>query len=284
MSKKTSGKRLSLVSEDEIHAPTPKGRRELSGAGTSLSPLDLRVLVLIDGRSTAGSTVQRAHDLGIDREEALATLGRLFADGLIALVKNDGRAIEYIDFFSVEGTVTPEKARLADAKRAAAATEALLKDRGYYVSIARRPEAKAPANAGTRSVLVVEDEPLVVKLLKHVLEGEGFEVRTAMNRDEIAEQLRRHPLVDLVLLDVVLPDIDGFQILDRIRLHPTMKSTPVVMLTSKATREAVLRGLQSGANGYITKPFEIPVLIKALHAVLGMSEDGDVITSKDPWS
>jgi DNA-binding response OmpR family regulator len=152
------------------------------------------------------------------------------------------------------------------------------------VSIARRPEARTNAKTDPRSVLVVEDEPLVVKLLKHVLEGEGFDVRTAMNRDEIAEELRRPPLVDLVLLDVILPDIDGFQILDRIRLHPEMKSTPVVMLTSKATREAVLRGLESGANGYITKPFEIPVLIKALHAVLGMSEDGDVIASKDPWS
>jgi DNA-binding response OmpR family regulator len=105
-----------------------------------------------------------------------------------------------------------------------------------------------------------------------------------MNREETLEQIRRPPIPDLVLLDVMLPDTDGFQILERFRQHPALRSLPVMMLTASATRGAVLKGLTGGANGYITKPFELPVLVKAVHAVLGMSEERDVIESKDPWT
>ena len=73
--------------------------------------------------------------------------------------------------------------------------------------------------------------------------------------------------------DVVLPDADGFDILCRMRRHPVLKSVPVVMLTAKATRDAVLRGLASGANGYITKPFEADVMLKAVRTILGLREE-----------
>ena len=274
-----------IVLEGDVHGLTPKGRQELESAGTSRSPLELEVLVLIDGKSTAGNTVDRAQALGVGREDALNAMGKLLTEGLIGLVNTEGGALDFVDFFSVEGEVTPEKTKLADANRAAAATEALLKQHGYFVSIARRPSMKTrTAETVAHTILVIEDEPLLLKLVRHVLEGEGFEVRGAMNRQEILEQIRRTPIPDLVLLDVVLPDADGFQILGRIRQHPALKALPVVMLTGRATREAVLRGLLGDANGYITKPFEISVLIKAVHAVLGMSEEGDVTTSKDPWS
>ena len=280
----TSSKTATIVLEGDIHALTPKGREELSSAGTSRSKAELEVLVLIDGKSTAGTTVGRAQGLGIKREEALDAMAKLFEDGLIALAKMEGGGLDFVDFFSVEPNASAEKTKLAEANRAAAATAALLKERGYFVSIARRPGPQQPAAQAARVVLVVDDEPLVIKMLKHVLEGEGFDVRAATNKQETLEQIRRTPLPDLVMLDVMLPDVDGFQILDAIRRHPALKALPVVMLTSKATREAVLRGLTGDANGYITKPFEIPVLIKAVHAVLGMSEEHDVITSKDPWS
>ena len=70
----------------------------------------------------------------------------------------------------------------------------------------------------------------------------------------------------------MLPDIDGFEVLGRIRSHPSLKALPVVMLTAKATRESVLKGLHLGADGYVTKPFEIEVLMDAVRTVLGPSE------------
>jgi DNA-binding response OmpR family regulator len=83
--------------------------------------------------------------------------------------------------------------------------------------------------------------------------------------------LRQPPKPDLVLLDVQLPDANGFDVLAKMRQHPFMKAIPVVMLTAEATREAVIRGLQAGADGYVTKPFEPDLVVAAVKAVLGLS-------------
>jgi DNA-binding response OmpR family regulator len=176
-------------------------------------------------------------------------------------------------------------AATAKARKETAATTALLQQQGYFVRIARRASArKKSEDTRVLSVLVVEDEPSLASLLKHVLTNEGFNVRIAKNRDEIVAEFRRPLHLDLVLLDVVLPDVDGFLVLLKIRQHPELKTLPVVMLTGKATREAVLKGLASGADGYITKPFEIEVLIKAVNVVLGLSEEGHAAErNKDLW-
>jgi len=92
-----------------------------------------------------------------------------------------------------------------------------------------------------------------------------------VSRDDILIALRQQPAPDLILLDVQLPDANGFDILARMRQHPVLKNMPVIMLTAEATREAVLKGLQGGADGYVTKPFEPDLLISAVKAVLGLS-------------
>jgi two-component system OmpR family response regulator len=73
-----------------------------------------------------------------------------------------------------------------------------------------------------------------------------------------------------VLLDVRLPDANGFDILLRMKQHPALKSIPVIMLTGEATRESVMRGLAGGADGYVTKPFELAILLNAVRSVLGL--------------
>jgi DNA-binding response OmpR family regulator len=77
-------------------------------------------------------------------------------------------------------------------------------------------------------------------------------------------------LPDVALRDVGLPDINGFDILARMRRHPQLKSIPVIMLTGQARREDVMRGLAGGADGYITKPFDRDVLLTGIRAVLGL--------------
>ena len=107
----------------------------------------------------------------------------------------------------------------------------------------------------------------------------------AKNRDEIVTEFRRPPIPDLVLLDVVLPDANGFDVLARMRQHPALRNVPVVMLTSQATRDAVLKGLTGGADGYITKPFRVDALEKAVAAVLGLpGYDVGLDEKADPWS
>jgi DNA-binding response OmpR family regulator len=91
------------------------------------------------------------------------------------------------------------------------------------------------------------------------------------SRDDIVIALRQQPPPDLILLDVQLPDVNGFDVLAGMRHHPVLKSMPVIMLTAETTREAVLKGLQGGADGYVTKPFEPDILITAVKTVLGMT-------------
>lgn len=266
---------------NDVFALTAKGSAELQKSGTSLSPAEIEVLVLLDGKSTAGETAARARTLGVDI--VLSILGKLFRDDLIAPVKDQGVSLDFIDFFETKGPTTPAAAATTKGKKQAAATAALLQEKGYSVRIARRAEqTRDVEQSGVLSVLVIEDEPHLAGLVKHVLTGDGFEVRIAKNREEIVAEFRRPPRPDLVLLDVVLPDANGFDILLKMRQHPALKTVPVVMLTAQATRDAVLKGIAGGADGYITKPFRIEALAKAVAAVLGLP--GHEEEADDPWS
>lgn len=273
-----------MVLEDDVFALTPKGNKEIHGSATSLSAAELEVLVLIDGKSTAGETAGRAPNL--DKGAVLNLLGRLHRDGRIELVKDQGLSLDFVDFFETKGPVAPSAAATAKAKKQAAATAALLQEQGYTVRIARQAKDKRNFDPGRAlKVLVIEDEQHLSDLLKHVLAAEGFAVRTATNREEIVAEIRHPPRPDLVLLDVVLPDTNGFDVLLRMRQHAALKDVPVVMLTAQATRGSVLKGLAGGADGYITKPFRIEVLVKAVAAVLGLpGHENEIDEKQDPWS
>lgn len=259
------------ILEGEVFVLTPHGQNELGGGGTTLSPNELRILILIDGKATVGETLVRARNMGIVDDHLLDGLRQLKRSGMIKAIDPADTALDFVDFFNVKGQISPSNASVAEAKKAEAETALLLQQQGYVVRIVRRPDTQTRAATDSApKILVIEDSPSVLKLLKFVLEAEGFTVATAMNGVEIMEQLRTGPLPDLVLLDVVLPDVDGFHVLNRIRHHPVLKSLPVMMLTSMSTREAVLKGLEGGANGYITKPFDIEVLIRAVRVGLGL--------------
>jgi CheY-like chemotaxis protein len=107
-------------------------------------------------------------------------------------------------------------------------------------------------------------------LVRALMAGEGFEVSVAANRDEVVAGLRQPHLPDVVILDVMLPDVNGFDILQKLKAHPALKAVPVIMLTADAARESVMRGLAGGADGYITKPFEREKLLGGVRAVLGL--------------
>lgn len=262
-----------VIHDEDVFALTAKGQNELRGSGTWLASPELELLVLIDGKSTVGETGARARSIG--NAEAVTIFGRLAQEGLIETVKEPAASFDLVDFFQTTGPLQPGAKATAKAKKEAVATASLLQQQGYFVRIARRASTrKNEGDSRELFVLVVEDEVHLANLLKHVLVNEGFTVRTAKNRAELIAEIRRPPSPDLVLLDVSLPDVDGFEVLLKIRQHPSLRTLPVVMLTAKATRDAVLKGLAGGADGYITKPFEIDVLMKAVKVVLGLSEGG----------
>ena len=164
----------------------------------------------------------------------------------------------------------PTALQLETAQKEAASGGAELRKAGYYVAIAKRAAAKIPPRNGERHcLLVVEDDPDLSNLLAEIFSVAGFEVRRAANRAQINAEVNKPILPDLILLDIVLPDADGMQILARLRAHPKFARMPVVMMTGKAESSDVKAGLAAGADGYVSKPFKMSALVAAVNLVLG---------------
>jgi two-component system KDP operon response regulator KdpE len=115
-----------------------------------------------------------------------------------------------------------------------------------------------------RRILVVDDEERMVRFIRLNLEYDGFKVIEAYNGMEAIDKVRSN-LPDLVLLDVMMPDIDGFEVLRIIR---EVSSVPVIMLTAKGEEDDRVQGLELGADDYITKPFSPRELVSRVRAVL----------------
>lgn len=120
----------------------------------------------------------------------------------------------------------------------------------------------------SRSILVVDDEPRMIRFIRLNLEHDGFDVHDAPDGQEALEQLR-DVMPDLILLDVMMPGIDGFETLEMIR---EISNVPVIMLTAKGDVEDRVKGLELGADDYISKPFSPAELSSRVKAVLRRTE------------
>ncbi|MFF2661656.1 response regulator transcription factor [Kitasatospora sp. NPDC058032] len=130
-----------------------------------------------------------------------------------------------------------------------------------------------PTGARPDHLLVVDDEPTVRELLRTALRFAGFDVDAAgTGREALELAARRTP--DLVLLDVMLPDMNGFEVIGRLRSRPRSDhpgrggDVPVLFVTAREDRQALLHGLRIGGDDYLTKPFDLEELIARIHAVL----------------
>jgi two-component system OmpR family response regulator len=248
---------------DEIYAPTPQGASELRNGATRLTPDELRVLVRLDGaltlgQLTAGLPAQEFRHYG-------EILRHLRDRNLVAPVEVDPFTLQWnANLDALARTVGGEEvdANLSSLQRA-----------GFSVQFARERPRRIPQPGQRLQVVLVEDDPLLARFTQTLLSLSDLDVRVAGNRAEIVAEIRRPPRPDLILLDVVLPDADGFDILARVRQHPVLKEVPVLLLTGRATREAVLQGLTLGADGYLTKPFEPDALLHAVRTVLGLPDE-----------
>ena len=124
-----------------------------------------------------------------------------------------------------------------------------------------------PEEFDRRRILVVDDEERMVRFIRLNLEHDGFQVSEAFNGKQAIDKLRDTP--DLILLDVMMPDLDGFEVLQTIR---EVSSVPVIMLTAKGEEDDRVRGLELGADDYVTKPFSPRELVSRVRAVLRRTE------------
>ena len=122
---------------------------------------------------------------------------------------------------------------------------------------------------GNKSILVIDDDQRVLSLLKAFLEPEGFDVITAAD-GVYGMQLLRETKVDLVLLDILMPGPDGYQVLQSIREH---SGVPIIMITGIREKDSVIRSLDLGADDYVTKPFKKKELIARIRSKLKQAKD-----------
>lgn len=246
---------------DEIFALTQRGKDELQSAATACSPQELELLVLLDGVTGVRKVAALAKSTPADKVSVL--LERLVKAGFAEKAGAQSAGLGYSFFGGGE--------RLLSASKEVDAGTADLKKKGYYVSIARRAaRSRAPAAGVVPTVLIVEDDPVLARMLGHLMTLEGFTPRIAARSAEIEAALGDQTPPALVLLDVVLPDADGFEILERMKKDPARQAIPVILVTGRTTREGVMRGLAGGADGYITKPISYEVLANGVKSVLGL--------------
>ncbi len=117
------------------------------------------------------------------------------------------------------------------------------------------------------TVLIVDDNIDVVAIIQTILEASGYEALVAYNGVEALTQLSMHK-PDLVMLDIMMPEMSGLEVLERMREIPNLAQVPVILLTAKADDEDLLFGYQAGANYYIPKPFTAEQLLYGIRLVL----------------
>jgi two-component system OmpR family response regulator len=257
---------------ERAYAVTPRGREELGGASTALTATEIELLVRLDGALTLAAI--ESGMTGSSQDEFARAFRTLLNRGLVVAVESDPfeeQLQSHLSAFSETLGGDEADAGLLSLRR-----------KGYFVGIARE-RARAAARAPGRPLVavVIEDEPVLAKFVQSYLAFEGIQTRLAANRAEVSTELSKPQVPDVILLDVMLPDADGFDILRRIRKHRALREVPVVMLTGMATRGDVIRGMQGGADGYLTKPFEAEALIRAVRTVLGLAAPS--AQSTDPW-
>ncbi len=116
-------------------------------------------------------------------------------------------------------------------------------------------------------ILLVDDEPDIVETVSFMLQSRNYQVSVASGGQEGIEKAKEeHP--DLVLLDIMMPDIDGYDVCMKLKADADTKDIPIIMLTAKGESEAVLKSHSLGADDYVVKPFSLPTLLSKLKKFL----------------
>jgi CheY-like chemotaxis protein len=249
---------------------TATGKEARAGEDTAIPTDYRRVLTLVEDNTHFNVIRGRLREYPDQLlEEWLSEIEEL---GFIeTLPTESGASLDFTDLFKSK-PAAPPRVLPQDAerlKRTAAEAGSALERSGLYLArgrIANRPPAKrAPAQT---MVLIVEDDPDQLALADLRVSMAGYQVKVARNAAELLNDLRTQNPPDIMLLDVMLPDGDGFDILGKIRSHGKLATLPVVMLTAKTKPDDIRRGLSLGADAYVTKPYSKSVLVDAIRQVL----------------
>ncbi len=133
-----------------------------------------------------------------------------------------------------------------------------------------------------KTILVVDDEADILQLIQYNLEKEGYKTLTTASGEEALREARRH-LPNLIILDLMLPGLDGIEVCKQLRSTEDTKYIPILMVTAKSEESDIITGLEVGADDYITKPFSPKVLIARVRAILRRSRRNPIDEGREPY-
>ena len=134
------------------------------------------------------------------------------------------------------------------------------------------------------NVLVIENDEIVARTIERSLRGDDFQVRVAYSGMAGLELARQDP-PDLVILDIIMPGMDGYEVCNIMRKDPQLAEVPILFLTAKIKEEDIITGLKAGADDYITKPFNVDELVLRIRAILRRTAEAqELLTDLTPES
>ncbi len=160
-----------------------------------------------------------------------------------------------------------------DAKELVAKIERLARERMSSGEVIDLKSVRDFKNRKVKpSVLIIEDDETMRAALKRILESEGLDVRSAADGTQLGEAIGDKP-IDLIILDVGLPWINGLELAKLLREHDSLKNIPLVFISGKTSEFDVKRGFEAGADDYIKKPFEIEKVKKTIRTLLELNKN-----------
>ena len=247
-----------------IYRRTEAGTRAWQSADAKIPVEHRRILGLLD--AAAHVDVIRGFLRRYSDKLIFEWLDRLVQLELVESTSAEAQHdLDFTSSLKLSELIAEDKKRLAKDAQIAGA---VIASKGVYLSAERLKYAPSPTRAPAETlVLIVEDDPDQAALAELRVAAGGYKVTLAASAVEMTKALVQ-AVPDLLLLDVMLPDGDGFDILGNLRRHPDYALMPVVMLTVKAATSDIERGLALGADGYVTKPYNKDVLAETIGRVL----------------
>jgi DNA-binding response OmpR family regulator len=118
-----------------------------------------------------------------------------------------------------------------------------------------------------KTILIVDDEPSIIVPLQFLMEQNGYETMVAFSGEEAMESINTNP-PDLILLDIMLPVVDGFEVCQRVRERPELDNVRIIMITAMGSEANIAKGLALGADAYVTKPFSNAAVVEKVQELL----------------
>jgi CheY-like chemotaxis protein len=250
---------------------TAKGQAEIAAKPGVLKAGTKGLLAAVGHRATVAelrARFPRAGDIG-------GALALLVKDGYLELLPASvakpapAPVVRELENFLSERPKEPTLQQLQQAEGTLSGARRL--KAGYQISILNRPEKPLPPRGGEKHVVLVIDshEAEALAAARGLMQN-GFDVRGAATRSEIAAALGKSPLPDLIIMDVDLRDAVGLDVLGKIREHAEFKDTPIIVVTARAERDDIVAALAYGASGYLNKPVAPKTLVRHTRDALGL--------------